>query len=194
LKNLPNFSEKKSCLRKIVLGRRSGLEEKQRKIASSQAVVYFLESVDLEKTSIISLYWPIGDELDCYPLIEKLQQQGHKICLPSIVGAKQPLVFREFSAGDKLVSAAFGTSEPQSSAKILMPDMIVLPLAGFDKQGNRLGYGKGFYDRTIAAMAKKPELCGLAFAVQELDNIPASPHDVPLEKIITENGLIITQS
>jgi len=169
------------------------LSKEQRQLASTKARDNFFDEINPPQKSIVALYWPIGDELDCRGIIEKLQNKGHQVCLPCIEGKDQPLIFREFSGEENLVSAGFGTSEPNRGAKTLQPDLIVLPLLGFDKNGNRLGYGKGFYDRTIAAMAKKsepkkPELCGLAFSVQEFEKIPTNAHDVPLTRIISENG------
>ncbi len=160
-------------------------------MASAKAGDNFFREIKLPQKSIVALYWPIGDELDCFAIIEKLQKTDHQVCLPCIEGKDQPLVFKEFRGEENLVPAGFGTREPDKNAKILQPGFIILPLLGFDKKGNRLGYGKGFYDRTIVAMAKKPELCGLAFSVQEFKEIPANAHDVPLTRIITENGQMV---
>ncbi len=164
---------------------------KQRQLASSKAVEIFFFEIELPQKSIVALYWPIGDEMDCRGIIKKLEHSGHQVCLPCIEGKDQPLIFREFTGEENLVSAGFGTSEPDENAKILQPDLIVLPLLGFDKKGNRLGYGKGFYDRTIAAMAKKPDLSGLAFSIQEFKEIPTNVHDVPLTRIISEIGQMV---
>ncbi|MCF6326498.1 MAG: 5-formyltetrahydrofolate cyclo-ligase [Devosiaceae bacterium] len=189
MKNSLDISAQKSRLRKEAMERRSALSKEQRQMASAKATDNFFREIKLPQKSIVALYWPIGDELNCWGIIERLQKAGHQVCLPCIKGKDQPLIFREFTGENNLILAGFGTSEPDKNAKILQPGLIVLPLLGFDKKGNRLGYGKGFYDRTIAAMAKKPELCGLAFSVQEFENIPTNAHDVPLTRIVTENGL-----
>jgi len=176
----------------VLAERRSALSQNQREIFSARAIEHFFQQIELPKNSILALYWPIGDELDCRALIDELTAKGHRVCLPCIVADEKPLVFREFTGVENLVAAGFGTSEPNIKAGILQPDMIVLPLLGFDNKGNRLGYGKGFYDRTIAAMEKKPVLCAIAFATQEMKNIPAGPNDIPSEIIITENGQMVS--
>lgn len=182
------IQQEKSRLRKLALARRAALGRELRRKASARAVSNFADGVELPEKSTIALYWPMGDELDCLGLIEKMEQMGHEVCLPCIAGNDRPMIFRKFEGEDRLVAAAFGTREPDERSRLLVPDLIVLPLLAFDRKGNRLGYGKGFYDRTIAGMEKRPILCGLAFGVQELENVPASFHDVPLEQVITENG------
>ncbi len=174
------------------------MSKEQRQLASLKATDNFFREIKLPQKSIVALYWPIGDEMDCLGIIERLQKADHQVCLPCIEDKDRPLIFREFTGEENMVLAVFGTSEPDKNAKILQPGLIVLPLLGFDKKGNRLGYGKGFYDRTIAAMTKKsepkkPELCGLAFSVQEFKEIPTNAHDVPLTRIVTENGQMIAR-
>ena len=181
--------QSKKLLRTRASSFRQGMGEVVRKDASKAAVMHFLGEISINPNAIVSLYWPFGDELDCRGLIKPLIQKGCEVCLPVLRGANNPLVFRTFTGEENLVTAAFGTSEPGLEGRDVVPDVMVLPLLGFDKTGARLGYGKGYYDRTIAQMAKKPELIGLAFAGQEIDSIPVSAHDVPLEKIVTEQGI-----
>ena len=90
--------------------------------------------------------------------------------------------------GQPLYPSGFGTLAPSEVAPIVEPDIVVMPLLGFDRHGTRLGYGKGYYDRTLAQMGTKPLLVGYAFAAQELDFIPREAHDVPLDMLVTENG------
>jgi 5-formyltetrahydrofolate cyclo-ligase len=94
-----------------------------------------------------------------------------------------------WEAGAPLYDAGFGTLAPAESAPVAVPELIIIPLLGFDKTGTRLGYGRGYYDRTLAAMDKKPTLVGYAFAAQELDEIPRAAHDVPLDYLVTEAGV-----
>ena len=179
----------KAVLRQTAHKRRAALSDKLRAEASGQAVECFLDKVQFPEKAKVALYWPMGDELDCRGLITALRKRGCQICLPAITAPDRPLVFRLWVGGEELQSGPFGTREPEKNAPETIPDIIVLPLLGFDEQGNRLGYGKGYYDRTIVLMDKKPLLVGLAFSAQELEHIPASPLDVPLHMVVTEVGL-----
>ncbi len=182
-------AKNKAALRQYALELRAELNEKFRAQASALACERFLHELPVPEGAAVALYWPMGDELDCRELISALRARGHPVCLPAIIGPDRPLVFRLWEDAEELAPGPFGTSEPEKSAPEIVPDLVVLPLLGFDKQGNRLGYGKGYYDRTIAAMDRQPLLVGLAFGVQELEHIPASPHDVPLHMAVTEDGL-----
>jgi 5-formyltetrahydrofolate cyclo-ligase len=88
-----------------------------------------------------------------------------------------------------LYPSGFGTLAPDELAPKVDPDVVLVPLLGFDKHGTRLGYGGGYYDRTLASLGKKPKLVGLAFAAQEIDDIPRDGHDVPLDAVVTEIGV-----
>jgi 5-formyltetrahydrofolate cyclo-ligase len=105
------------------------------------------------------------------------------------MGDAMPLQFRHWREGEPLYPGGFGTLVPDELASVLQPDLVIIPLLGFDKTGTRLGFGKGYYDRTIAVMDKRPTLVGYAFAAQELDSIPREPHDVPLDYLVTEAGV-----
>jgi 5-formyltetrahydrofolate cyclo-ligase len=106
-----------------------------------------------------------------------------------VAGDEAPLELRVWEADAPLYEAGFGTLAPSDLAPRAVPDLVLMPLLGFDSAGTRLGYGGGYYDRTLAILPKKPMLVGLAFAAQELDQIPRALHDVPLDAIITENGV-----
>ena len=184
-----DMARAKAGLRQFASKKRAGLSETFRAAASAAAERHFLEKVPVPEGATVALYWPMGDELDCRNLVKALRKRGHPICLPTIIGPDRPLVLRLWEGGEELAPGPFGTSEPGKNSRRVFPDIIVLPLLGFDSHGNRLGYGKGYYDRTIAAMDREPLLVGLAFDVQELEHIPASPHDVPLHMVVTEKGL-----
>lgn len=181
-----DIAKAKTALRKVAVNHRGGLSVEERAEKSTQASNHFLAQGNFKNSSKIALYWPMGNELNCRVLIETLEI----VALPCIAGLNKPLVFREYEGADKLVSAAFGTHEPTHNAPEITPDIIVLPLLAFDKTGARLGYGGGFYDRTIAAMKSLPKLVGLAFDVQEQDFVPTSSHDKALDMIVTETGII----
>ncbi len=181
-------------MRARALKKRAELGADQRADASARAAAHFLARVEIAENATVALFFPIGDEIDCQLLVPDLLKQGCRICLPVVVGKDLPLIFRLWDGNSPLETAPFGTFVPDDSARETVPDIMVMPLSGFDNRGNRLGYGKGFYDRTIAGLAKKPLLVGLAFGVQELERIEASPHDIPLDMVVTENGVRVFRS
>lgn len=134
-------------------------------------------------------YWPMRDEADPRPAMS-----AHRgpVCLPVVTGPNRPLLFRLWR-GEPLQPGPWGTSHPSDSAPEIRPDLLIVPLAGFDLAGNRLGYGGGFYDRTLEMLREKGPVraIGLAFACQELPNIPAEAFDQPLDLIVTDLGLLL---
>ncbi|MFN3274632.1 MAG: 5-formyltetrahydrofolate cyclo-ligase [Paracoccus sp. (in: a-proteobacteria)] len=138
--------------------------------------------------AVLAGYWPMRGEAD--PRAAMYAHRG-PLCLPVVTGKAQPLVFRRWQ-GEPLEPGQWGTSHPPDSAAKLTPSVLIVPLAGFDPRGNRLGYGGGFYDRTLQMLrlARGVRAIGLAFACQELPMIPAEPHDQPLDMIVTDRGIL----
>ena len=151
----------------------------------------FLQNVQLEKGAIIASYSAVHDEMDMTILNETLCAKGHPIALPVITGKGKPLIFRIYEEGDRLLANPLGILEPTSAAQGVEPDVLLIPLVAFDRRRNRLGYGGGYYDRTIKKLrARKTVLTlGIAYACQEIAEIPVGPNDVPLDKIITETDV-----
>lgn len=177
----------KDVLRRQALARRAAMEP-VRRIELSLALVDALESLPIPEGAVVSGFWPIRDEIDPRPLLDRLRARGHRLCLPVVT--KPHLIFRELTRETVLVPAGFGTTVPDAASPELRPDVLLMPLAAFDRDGNRIGYGKGHYDTAIAALEKNgPVTCiGLAFQTQEVDHVPVEPHDKPLDGILTENG------
>jgi len=140
--------------------------------------------------AIVSGYQPIGDEADISKLMTGLDQQGYQIALPVIVGKGQPLEFRTWSPGDTLDEVQWGIQEPGDDAEIVVPDVLLCPLLAFDEAGYRLGYGGGFYDRSLAQIrAQKPVVTiGIAFDEQKVDVVPRDAYDQRLDWILTPSG------
>ncbi|WP_224703483.1 5-formyltetrahydrofolate cyclo-ligase [Devosia aquimaris] len=179
----------KAALRITAHANRAALTAEERAEAAKLVTRHFFDSVNLAPTDVVAAYWRIRDELDCQPILIGLMDSDYTVVLPVVMGPDQPLDLRVWEQGASLYEAGFGTLAPSELAPRREPDVVLMPLLGFDKHGTRLGYGGGYYDRTLAAMHKTPRLVGLAFAVQELDEIPREPHDVPLDTIITEAGV-----
>ena len=187
MNDLSSIAAEKDKLRKDVLARRKAMPVVER-IEHSLMLSDHAEDLPLPAGAVVAGFWPIRDEIDPRPLMDRLRQLGHPLCLPVMTGPS--LIFRRLERDTELVSAGFGTSEPGPSSEEVRPDVLLMPLAGFDGRGTRIGYGKAFYDTTIAKLQQSgPLLCiGLAFSVQEVDRVPAEAHDKPLNGILTEQG------
>jgi 5-formyltetrahydrofolate cyclo-ligase len=181
----------KSSLRTSALLRRDALSDEAR-AAAAHAVAGLTLPLDIAPGIVVSGYHPIRSEFDPLPLMQRLAGEGAKLALPVIAGPDQPLIFRAFVPGDKLVRGQLGILEPRPSAAELEPDIVLVPLAAYDRLGHRIGYGAGHYDRSLARLRViKPIIAiGLAFSVQEIDAVPAAEHDVQLDLVLTERALI----
>lgn len=135
-------------------------------------------------------FWPIKDEIDLRPLLAALADAGHIVCLPRIVRKAHPLEFRQYNPGDSLKAGAYGTAEPFKTEALVVPDVVLLPLLAFTGNAKRLGYGGGFYDRTIAALRSVGDVlaCGVAYAGQQCSDIPTDKYDQHLDAILTPSG------
>ncbi len=134
----------------------------------------------------ISGFWPMPGEIDILPLLTALHGRGHRILLPHTPKIGNPLIFRHWQPGAAMVRERFGTYRP--TGEIGMPDWLFVPLVAFDTGGRRLGYGGGFYDRTLPLLPGAVAV-GCAFAAQRLDAVPAAEYDAPLHAVATERGV-----
>ena len=139
----------------------------------------------------VALYLPIGSEINPKPLMSKLVAAGAKLALPCVQDDGS-MVYRAYTRGDMLEQRPFGLLEPNPEVPEVHPTLVITPLLGFDRNGNRLGYGKGHYDRALTRLRAQGRVfvCGLAFFGQEVEEVPAEPHDVPLDWVMTERGSI----
>lgn len=147
-------------------------------------------AICLPAAAPVSAYWPLDVELDPRPLIDELDAAGHLIGLPVVTGRGQPLVFRRWQPGTILEQGSFRVLVPPADAPEMTPAVMLTPLLAFDAAGYRLGYGGGFYDRTIARLRAAGRLLviGIAYAAQEVPAVPREPTDQPLDWIVTEEG------
>ena len=140
----------------------------------------------------VSAYWPIGDELDARPLLRELAERGAICALPAVAGRGRALVFRRWRPGDALVETGMGLSEPPATQAPVTPDIVVAPLLAVDPAGRRLGYGGGYYDRTIAALGRRGQVLaiGIGYDVQIRPSVPAGEGDRPVDWVVTEKRVL----
>ena len=154
---------------------------------------HFYAAVSVPVDAVVAGYMPIRDELDVRPVLLRLASQGRSLALPCVVMPDAPLVFRRWKTGDGLVPGALGVVEPPSSAEKLVPDVVLVPLLAFDAQCHRLGYGGGYYDRTLAQLRlANPHViaAGCAYRGQEMPDTLAESTDVALDMVVTEKGVV----
>jgi len=182
--NFPDLIEAKRALRARMLAVRTAWDP----VASGVAVMtQVLRHRPPPAGAVVSGFWPIGEELDIRPLMIALHERGHAIVLPVTPKRGNPLTFRLWRPGDALEPERFGTFRPIGEERT--PDFLLVPLLAFDRRGYRVGYGAGFYDRTLAGLSRRYAL-GVAYAAQEVDAVPTGPTDVPLDAVATETGVI----
>ena len=151
----------------------------------------FIQAIPVAPTATVAGYVAKGDEADPSVLMDILAGHGCRTALPRMAGADEPLAFCAWARGDILVPGPFGILEPRASAPEVTPDIIILPLLAYDGAGQRLGYGGGYYDRTLALLrVRNPAIVavGLAFAAQEVTHLVTGPQDQRLDWIVTERG------
>ena len=181
----------KKDLRVAALAKRDGLPPAER-AAAAQLMAERVFPILIPAGAIVSGYSPMKSELNPVPLMRTLADIGAQLALPVVQGRGKPLIMRAWSFGAPLVSGVWGIREPAADAPEVFPDIMLVPLAAFDRNGHRIGYGAGYYDMTIARIrAMKPVTAiGLAFAAQEADKVPTEPHDAPLDLVLTEKDVI----
>jgi 5-formyltetrahydrofolate cyclo-ligase len=180
----------KADLRAAALAARDRLSSKQRTTAALALARRGLP-VEVAPGVIVSGYSPIRSEIDPAPLMRSLAAKGARLALPAVLARGKSLAFRVWSPNDRLLLGPLGILEPSPAAAEVVPDIMLVPLAAFDRLGHRIGYGAGHYDHTLAHLRKtKPVTAiGLAFAAQEIDAIPALQHDVALDYVLTEKKM-----
>ncbi|WP_027051813.1 5-formyltetrahydrofolate cyclo-ligase [Mesorhizobium erdmanii] len=134
---------------------------------------------------MVSLYWPFRGEPDLRPWMASINERGGRTALPIVVEKGQPLIFRAYKPGDRLEKGVWNIPIPAEGDPVL-PDIVISPIVGIDPSHYRLGYGGGFFDRTLAAMPFKPLVIGVGYEMQRIVTIYPQPHDIPMDRIVTE--------
>jgi 5-formyltetrahydrofolate cyclo-ligase len=178
-------SPSKADLRAAALARRDALDGEQRAAAARLLAQRGLP-IQITPGTVVAGYSPIRSEIDPAPLMGELARRGALLALPAISARGQSLRFRAWSPGDRLMCGPLGILEPSPAAAEIVPDVVLLPLAAFDRVGHRIGYGAGHYDRTLAHLRKHVTAIGVAFAAQQVEAVPALAHDVALDYVLTE--------
>lgn len=168
-----------------------GISDASTSIDLSKHILAQVKSISADR-HIIASFWPLGSEIDVRIAMSDLSRLGHTLCLPVIEQKHQPLVFRQYETGDELHTGAFKTKEPSADAPKIVPDILLVPLLAFDNDGHRLGYGGGYYDRTISNIKQQNSLVtiGIGFSGQKVRSVPNAEHDIRLDYIVTEQGLL----
>jgi len=180
----------KAELRTAALAKRDALSDNKR-AAAAKAVAKRGLPIEVTPGTVISAYSPIRSEIDPAPLMRTLAALGAQLALPAVMARGKTLAFRVWSPDDRLMLGALGILEPSPAAAEVVPDIMLVPLAAFDRSGHRIGYGAGHYDYTLAHVRKLKAVTaiGLAFAAQEIEAIPALSHDVALDYVLTETRM-----
>ena len=180
----------KADLRAVALVKRDALSDAQR-AAAAQTLANRGLPLAITPGIVVSGYSPIRSEIDPAPLMRMLAEQGAKLALPAVLSRGKSLAFRAWSPDDRLMLGPLGILKPSPAAAELVPDIMLVPLAAFDRQGHRIGYGAGHYDFTLAHLRKAKAITaiGVGFAVQEIRAVPALPHDVALDYVLTEKKM-----
>jgi 5-formyltetrahydrofolate cyclo-ligase len=177
----------KEKLRAAALARRDALSADQRNAASEALAARALPIV-LVPDAIVAGYAPIRSEIDPSPLMHALATLGAQLALPLIVARNEPLQFRAWKPGVELLHGPLSILEPALDAPDVNPDIVLVPLAAFDRRGHRLGYGAGYYDRTLTQLRRLKHVVtiGVGYAIQEIAEVPVQSHDVALDFVLTE--------
>ena len=183
----------KSQLRTDLLERRDQYKKTHDLKDTGKAILQTLLSAQIiTPEAIVGGYWPIKSEVDVRSLLSYFYEHNHICALPVVQASKMPLQFRQWRPGNLLVSGIYNILTPDDNAPLIIPTILFVPVVGFDAQGNRLGHGEGYYDRTLEQLRENHSLIaiGIAYDCQEVDSIPRQRHDQPMNYIITPTQVI----
>ena len=187
----PTISDQKSELRNATLAKRDAMpaDERQR---GGETIAARPFPLTIAPGTIVSGFMPLKSEINPLPLMKVLAGAGAKLALPAIAGRGKPLIMRAYAFGDEFARGQWGIREPKPEQPEVFPDVLLVPLACFDRTGQRIGYGAGYYDMTIHRLRtmKKVIAVGVAFALQEIARVPATDRDERLDLVLTETGTI----
>jgi 5-formyltetrahydrofolate cyclo-ligase len=171
-----------------LIAAREGLDGAAREVMRQRIDAHLLGSFPGLAAARLAFCWPIRGEYDARRLVQRLRECGAVTALPVVVAPRQPLVFREWHPGGALASGPLGIPYPVGSDP-LVPTVLLLPMNGWDEAGHRLGYGGGFFDRTLASLTKKPVAIGVSYELARMKTIRPQSWDIPMDWVVTERGV-----
>jgi len=185
------IQDRKNQIRAAVLAKRDAMPAEERAAAAEQVAAREFP-VAVTPDVVVSGFMPLKSEINPLALMKKLAGAGARLALPAIAGRGRPLIMRAYAFGDEFARGQWGIREPRPEAPEVAPDILLVPLAGFDRAGHRIGYGAGYYDMTIHALRAKKKVIaiGIAFALQEIPHVPATERDERLDLVLTEHEII----
>jgi 5-formyltetrahydrofolate cyclo-ligase len=175
--------------RRRLIAERVELEAATRREFSARIAAQVESILGEVRGLLVSVYWPLRGEPDLRPLLEGIIAQGGRAALPVVAQRRHPLVFRSWAPGEPLERGVWNIPVPSGGEEVL-PDVVIAPVVGFDARCYRLGYGGGYYDRTLAAMSPRPRVLGVGYRQAAIATIYPQWHDVPMDVVVTEDGAI----
>ena len=186
-----SIEDAKAAIRRDARARRDALPPDMR-AAAAQAIAARPFPVAVSPGMIVSAFMPMKSEINPLPLMRALADAGARLALPVVAGRGKPLVMRAYALGETLAAGVWGIREPKPDAPEVLPDVVIVPLLAFARDGHRIGYGAGYYDMTLANLRAKKTIhaVGIGFAAQEIASVPTTPRDARLDLVLTEREVI----
>lgn len=171
-----------------LLARRMGLPQDEHRRLSAAVLDRLISTFPAIRTERVGIYWPCRREISIFPFANRMLAEGGEVSLPVVLERRRPVQFRAWKPGDPLSTGVYDIPFPRDGV-VVLPDALIVPLVGFDEACHRLGYGGGYYDRTLAGANPKPLAIGVGFEFMRLTSIEPLAHDVPMDFIVTEAGV-----
>lgn len=173
--------------RATLLGTRQTMPQDSRQNAAEIIAARLDDIVTKRRSMAVGLYWPIRQEINLLPWANELARRGIDLCLPVVVTPKAPLEYWRWTQGEALTRGIWNIPVP-ARRDVVLPDLMLAPLVGFDRANYRLGYGGGYFDRTLASLRQRPMVVGVGFEFSALETIFPQPHDIPMDEVVTERA------
>lgn len=177
--------------RQVMINRRLAIPAAERAAHANVVTASLCKLLNAHGDAIVGFYWPFKGEYDPRPLARALHSGGMRLALPVVVAKAQPMLFRPWWPGVPMARGVSNIPVPAAGPAVL-PGVLLVPVVGFDKRGYRLGYGGGYYDRTLAVCAVRPRTFAIGFEMSEIPTIHPQPHDIPMDVVVTERGIRVT--
>lgn len=178
----------RAALRRAMLARRDSLSERELSAAAAAIQGHLDDLFSSLPPATLAFCWPVRNEFDTRPLASRLALRGWRLCLPVVIAENAPMIFRPWHFGCAMGADRYGIPIPLDG-EALVPDIALLPLVAFDAAGYRLGYGGGYFDRTLASLVPRPRAVGVGYEVTRVESLHPEPHDIPLDAVVTEAGV-----